>query len=55
MLQAMGCKELDTTEQLNNNNIKINITIKKRTIWEFPGGLLVKNLPAIQEMLGTGV
>ena len=54
MLQSMGCKELDTTEQLNNN-IKINITIKIRNIWEFPGGLLVKNLPAIQEMQETGV
>ena len=45
---------MDTTEQLNNN-IKINITIKIRNIWEFPGGLLVKNLPAIQEMQETGV
>ena len=38
-----GCKESDTTEQLNNNNFCVS---------GFPGGSVVKNLPADAEDVG---
>ena len=39
-----GCKELDTTQQLNNSNN--NPFLLKG----FPGGSAIKNLPAMQGM-----
>ena len=36
MLQSMGCKMSDTSEQLNN----------RRSLYGFPGGSVVKNPPA---------
>ena len=45
MLQSVGHKQSDMTEQLNNKN---NTVFQDDCItnWSFPGGSVVKHLPA---------
>ena len=46
---AWGHKELDTTEPLGTHKVPINKTLLE----DFPGGLMVKNLPSNAGHVGS--